>query len=406
MTKSEIFKDIVDIMSVDYSGCHDKRAYNHPDQYNITDRMSEEDFIQEVRSYLLDFQDHHVQLLCKSDKDFSNGFTVRRYEDKLYITEILQEQALTVGDAIIAIDDIPVAEAARLHRKELFDDVYERQNWKSVIKNSRKCLISRNDTIFDFTLNRYDPEKTAPIYSFEKIDHKTGKFILSDFNNEQAIRELVVKYNDEIMGCSNIIFDVRRNRGGIDTAYFPLFSYIFPDRVMLSDLCDDDNSLLTNCTRRNYDLRAKMFQYYLQQELDEFTKSYINRELEFYSTNLEKGFVPYNNDSIDYEIIGQSKPEHIYILSDCYCGSSGDSFVQYSKKSEKVTVVGRNTMGITDYSNVIYMDYGDYQLMYPTTKVCKNGINGIGVEVDLYIPWTPEHLKRDLDLEKVMSIIQ
>jgi C-terminal processing protease CtpA/Prc len=362
--------------------------------------------MQEVGSYLLDFQDHHVQLLCGSDKDFSNGFTVRRYEDKLYITEILQEHALAVGDAILSIDDIPIADISRLHRKDLFDDIFERQNWKSVIKKARKCLISRDGKSFELMLNRYEPYKAAPNYTFERMDHSTGKFVLSDFNNEQAIRDIIAKYNEEIMSCSNLIFDVRRNGGGTDSAYFPLLSYIFPARIMMSELFEASDFLLTNCTRRNYDLRIKMFQFYLQQELDEFTRTYIKQELEFYNSNLEKGFVPYNNDSIDYEINGQPKPEHIYILSDCYCGSSGDTFVQNSKRSDKVTVVGRNTMGITDYSNVIYMNYGDYQLMYPTTKVNKNGINGIGVDVDLYIPWTPEHLKRDVDLEKVFSLIQ
>jgi hypothetical protein len=61
-------------------------------------------------------------------------------------------------------------------------------------------------------------------------------------------------------------------------------------------------------------------------------------------------------------------------------------------------------MGITDYSNCVYKDFGDFRFFYPISKIMKNHINGIGVNVDIYIPWTPEHLIKDVDLEKVLSM--
>lgn len=62
---------------------------------------------------------------------------------------------------------------------------------------------------------------------------------------------------------------------------------------------------------------------------------------------------------LTFLIQGGSNPKNIYILTDQYCGSSGDSFVKLAKQSPKVTVVGRNTMGVLDYSNVAFLEMDD-----------------------------------------------
>jgi C-terminal processing protease CtpA/Prc len=402
-TKTEIFNKIVDIMSRDYSGCHDKKAHNQPEKYEIKDEMSDEDFVKTVQSYLMDFQDHHVLLRPKSNKTVSNGFCVRRYENKLYVTETIQENELMVGDAISSIDNMDIAIMAGLHKKELFDDIYERQIWGNVLNNAQKCTIQRDGNVFEFTLKRYSPAAVHPVYSFEKVNDTTCLLTLSDFANESAINSLISTNHEAIISSSNLLIDVRKNDGGSDMSYYQLLSYIFPEKMMFSDLFTDDDSILMNCTEFNCDLRTAYFSNYLQKGLDDFTSRWIKQELLFYKENYGKGFVTHD-DEIDFEINGKSTPANIFILSDCYCKSSGDAFVQTSKKSSKVKVIGRNTMGITDYSNGAIIDFGDYQFIYPTTKIKKNHINGIGVAVDVYIPWTPEHLVKDVDLERALSM--
>ena len=102
-------------------------------------------------------------------------------------------------------------------------------------------------------------------------------------------------------------------------------------------------------------------------------------------------------------------PERVFVLADCNCGSSGDCFVQTVSPLDKVTVIGRPTMGILDYSNLAFKRYGGFCLYYPTSR--RNAIDegramgGNGVAVDIFVPWTPEFLQRDKDLEKVFEII-
>lgn len=99
------------------------------------------------------------------------------------------------------------------------------------------------------------------------------------------------------------------------------------------------------------------------------------------------------------------------ILSDYYCGSSGDQFVEVCKNSKKVTVIGRATMGVTDYSNLAIQTWNNQiELWYPTSRVSKidngMGLTGVGVLPDIYIPWTPEHIFEDMDLKKALSLCE
>lgn len=100
----------------------------------------------------------------------------------------------------------------------------------------------------------------------------------------------------------------------------------------------------------------------------------------------------------------------MYVITAEGCASSGDSFVETMSLSPKVTVAGRNTMGILDYSNIIEINYDGFLFVYPHSRLCciDKGIRymGKGYSVDVYFPWTPEHLEHDVDMEKVLGMIE
>ena len=127
--------------------------------------------------------------------------------------------------------------------------------------------------------------------------------------------------------------------------------------------------------------------------------------------NCGKGFVITEEDdgseSIDLPYVGDTKVEKVFVITDGSCGSSGDNCVLILGAFPKVTVVGRPTMGIMDYSNVAMQYYDDFFLMYPTSRLTyiDDGIHMMteGIEVDKYIPWTPEHLERDMDVKYILE---
>ena len=62
-------------------------------------------------------------------------------------------------------------------------------------------------------------------------------------------------------------------------------------------------------------------------------------------------------------------------------------------------------MGSTDYCNVVTVDYSDYKFTYSTLKMHeKYHYNNTGAKPHVYIPWSPQHLKEDVDLNYVLMM--
>lgn len=116
-------------------------------------------------------------------------------------------------------------------------------------------------------------------------------------------------------------------------------------------------------------IRIKTFEDYLQMDLPEETRSIFTTMRDELLQNRGKGFIKQPEDEVNIPIAGDSDVEKMYIITNSGCGSSGDNFVAIFRMLPKVTVVGRPTMGILDYSNAAFVIYGDFYLMYPTSRL-------------------------------------
>ena len=87
LNKVEIFKDIQNIIKTDYAGYIDKENVNFPEKYQIYNEMSDREFIDTIRSYILDFNDGHMWFYGKELTLPNIGFKVRRFKDSLFIIE-------------------------------------------------------------------------------------------------------------------------------------------------------------------------------------------------------------------------------------------------------------------------------------------------------------------------------
>lgn len=395
------------MITIDYAGYQDVKEKHHPDNYTITNEMDSYLFVNTIQNYLLDLEDRHLIFASMKTHSTEAGFSVRRYEDFLYVTDVRDEIAVQLGDKIILIDGLTIPQLEETNRKLLMDSVPERQLWNNVIKRSHVCVIERNNNIVEVFIQQYFNKSYLPEHSFQTLQDNVNYIKLNDFVAEKSIQQLIDEHHNEIINSEYLIIDVRVNYGGSDVSYFPLLPYIFADKRTFSSLFTEDEVMFVNYTERNCRLRIDEFNQYLQQGLDDYTTEVLRDEIKLLEKNNGKGLLQVDSSEDFFVIEGLPTPKQVFILSDCYCGSSGDTFVWNAKKSSKVKVIGRNTMGITDYSNLATIDYGDYQLMYATSKMNeKNYINGKGIEPDIYIPWTPEHIYTDKDLETVLSIIK
>ena len=404
--KTEIFNDILQIMKTDYAGAAEKRNVNRPEDYPITDGMENRDFIETIQSYLLDFKDGHLSFNAKEAIIPNLGFRVRRHQSTLYVTEATEELRLQKGNAIFEIDGLTIEDFGNRHEKVLEDTVHDRQYWNVALRQAQDIFVLRDGKAFNLALETYHRTPHTPSYELEKLNPETVYMKITDFAQEKPILDLLEKYKEDLKGSANLIIDVRVNYGGNDLFYFPLLNYVFDRPISFKSLFQENEIMYTNYTERNCRLWINEVKEYLEQELDAETEKWAQEEIALFEKNKGKGFQSVHEE-MDYTIQGQASPQNIYVLTDVTCGSSGDTFASNVKKSPKVKVVGRPTMGIVDFCNVVPQDYGEYEFGYSISKMNENYYtNETGVKPDIHIPWTPQHLKKDVDLEYVLDLIE
>ncbi|MGP4079431.1 S41 family peptidase [Pseudalkalibacillus sp. R45] len=417
-----IFDEVVRILHNDYSGCVDKEGWDNPSFFRDqikklnVEENSDITFVQIVQDYLLDFKDLHMSFKYTGENKnthYDVGFTVRRYNDLLYIVATGKENRVKPGDAITALDGIAITDLVGIHKRRLMEKEAERENWNDILSMYNSASITDEaGNRFDIDLGKYEKEPFQPEYSLEEITEDTLLLKLTDFMNHDALLKLISDNEFLLANRKNLIIDVRVNKGGSDLAYFELLPYLFDGEVI--DLKSfDDGVMLTNCTNRNVELRTKFLKNAFSTLEDAATRNQINMMINTLEENKGKGFVELDFSDMEESLLLKTKPgpENIILLTDVYCGSSGDSFVEICKNSTKVILMGRPTLGLNDYSNLAVMGWDNkFELWYPTTKLSKvdegKGMSGVGIQPNIYIPWSPDHIKQDIDLQKAFEHLQ
>ncbi|GIO27281.1 S41 family peptidase [Ornithinibacillus bavariensis] len=416
----EIFQEIVHMMHNDYAGYIDKKGWDNPQEFEkkimnleYSGELNTNLFAEIVEDYLIDFKDPHLFFqISKSDeqKEIDYGFRVRRFKDKLYITSVSKEQRLKLGDAIISLNNIPIQDLVERHQRELMETKAEREDWRKIIqKYSIAEVLDTKGKKQLMELKRYEKAEYVPEHSITKVDSDTLCLKITDFFSADPIEELVNQYKSELKQKKNLIIDVRVNYGGSTLAYASLEKYIFPSGSMKIDFLDYEMEF--NCTDRNAELMIESINDGLDKIDNEEHRKSLEQWKETWVKNKGKGFVSFEGKFVEVDMKGLRSPENIILLIDNYCGSAGDIFVYLCKKSPKVIVVGRPTMGLNDYSNLAIKKWHDvFELYYPTSRLKsldhRGSLSNPGIKPDIYIPWSPEHIYKDVDMEEAIRILK
>lgn len=219
-------------------------------------------------------------------------------------------------------------------------------------------------------------EKYRGCFYGESLERQTPhwNFILK-YADSTGILTLLQEHDSEICNTKNLIIDVRGNGGGNSFSYYPLLKYCLPNGKTLSDLHLTDSGMLQYgqeiiYSERNCDLRIEILEEMMQKNMSTADEDIFKQAIRELREFRGSGFVK-EREEVDSEIIGDSNVDKVIILTDSSCCSAGDALVYPT-------------------SRLLSLDYG-------------KGMMGKGVSVDTYIPWTPEHLERDVDLEYVLK---
>jgi hypothetical protein len=411
MNYTEVFGAIVEIMREDSSTCKDYGTGEY-EKYaeKITDDMDRMEFLHLVSDYLSTFKVYgHLRL---ADITLGSiGFSVMRYGDVLYVTSANEDTGLTIGDKITAIESKTIPEIAEAEKNLLMGENIERQGnmWGDILKFYKNVTVTGADgstrEVAIIHNSQGEPEEK---YQGKMLSDDTLLLSFKDFADEGAICAIYDKFKQELETCKNLIVDVRGNGGGADAAFFPLLKYAYPEGVSIEEYEKIVAPIEVNFSERNCKERLELLDKLFADGVPEEAKPMVDKMLSDLNENRGKGFVLCPEEGYK-GIIGKKTPERVFVIADEGCASSGEAFVEAMAFSSKVEVVGRPTCGIIDYSNCNYMRLVDFIFIYPTSRDTRldqgKGVGQKGVPVDHYIPWSPEYLEKDPELDYILGKI-
>ncbi|WP_339250857.1 S41 family peptidase [Sporosarcina sp. FSL W8-0480] len=419
----EIFKEIVDIVHHDYAGYEEKRGWDDPAHYleeierliagrQITPKV----FTDLVSEYLMAFQDRHMYFNLKGSENVkasTRGFRTRRYEDALYVVETCEEDRFPAGSKIVSIDQQKIETISNSDRSFLRETSAEREDWTYLLNKSSSIVIEdKNGKLLTFDLKDYEPVSKKLTPSMEEIDDETIRITLPSSANVDETMEFVKKLEGKLKACTNLFIDVRKNGGGNGKSFSNLLPYIFPPDEHPST---EGELKEFNYTNRNSDLFIQLCQQLRKEITDVETLKFFDSIEEECEKYRGQGFVTMDfSDELEAEALkfeGTDSPKNVIVMTDVYCASAAEYFVEICMESSKTTVIGRATMGVNDYSDLLIKEWDDmYSLYYPMSrrvhKTPNDPLHGKGIRPDHYIPWTPKHIDEDLDLLYALDMLR
>ena len=220
-----------------------------------------------------------------------------------------------------------------------------------------------------------------------KVNQKTLYIKISSFgaSNAKRIDSVMAANKDNLSTMPYLVLDLRGNGGGGDFAFSPLLPYLYTNPISGAgaDVWSTDSTI------------AGWKRYLEDPDLPASSRDEINgiiRKME-----AAKGtFVNYDPASVDSSLTPLPNPVKVIILIDRGCASATEEFLLAAKQSAKVRLLGQNTSGTLDYSNVLQTKFScmPYILGYASTRSHRldshEGIDNVGIKPDHYLDVTAD----------------
>ncbi len=400
MTKGEIFREIREIVRCDAAFCREKFPFDEGMESPIREDMTDEEFVFSVNSYLCRFRVPGHLRFFEPGRQGGAGIRTERFENFLLVTAAARDSGFSEGDRIVSLDGLSVGAAEERYGEFFFHQPPERQGifWEWLLPHFGTAEVLRKSGGREQTRKipiRKDLQgpKREP-YRLEILP-KAVFLRFDDFENENAVKELLAGAEAAIKSHEFLIIDIRENGGGSDTAFLPLLPLCIAEGEE-PDFTPDPMEI--NDSARNVDLRLETLRAYLATASEE-TKPLLKRAMEELKDKRGRGFLPVESGPAP-RIDGTAYPKKVFVLIGPRCASSGEAFALAVKGLRKVTLLGRPTMGILRYSNCAEAKLGKFVLVYPTSVLQ----GACGAEPDVFIGRTCD-LSRDPELEWALQEI-
>lgn len=396
-----LFATIDQILRTDYAGMGESAAAFDPRYYTQAIGQAWNDgvldellFLRYVNQMLACTGDRHLRLSLLSGEGYAPydvGFYARRYEDQLYVTEVGAQCRLQVGDCITAIQGGTPAHHRKVIQKNFFyAETPEREDWNGLLKMAQSITVAR---LGEIELRHY-PKQSNPRSPTLRFFGRTAVIDPAVLDGQSRAAALLAENEAKLAEAEHIVWDLRRCCGESEADIAPLLPWLCTadttERAMLGD-----TELYVNYTERNCALRIAALRGVFN------AQDYI-RELQ---SKAGQGFVLETEPTAETPICARAR--RVTVLTDTWCRDCGETLALAARRAG-ARLIGRPTMGTLDYcGDLAAVLDGRYILHWPSavTKAAREGrgFKGIGIEPDVYIPFTPEETAHDLLLQTAIN---
>jgi C-terminal processing protease CtpA/Prc len=212
------------------------------------------------------------------------------------------------------------------------------------------------------------------------------------WDSKPTIDSLFASNKDNLSISSNLILDLRNNGGGSDDVYSIISPYLYtqPIKAIGVDMyASNDNIKGWELMLQDPNLPSENKAEY--QKLVDKLRLQINQNINIVEDYIDSSYTPL------------LFPKNVIVLINEGCASSTEQFLLEAIQSKKVTLMGQNTSGTLDYSNLRESNFCEmpYTLWTPTTRSRRidigEGIDGKGIKPSIYLnekqDWIQEALK-------------
>ena len=434
-----LLKEIIGIVRNDYAGFDEKKE-RHDSRYYVNTAgtawkqgiLDEKRFLRIVSQYLASLGDPCLKFSMFDHDKYRNydvGFRARRYGDYLYVTESRADERFRPGDQIERLNSMSPGDHQRKMAKNIFiGQTAEREQWNGLLKMVKHCTVEHLDgTKEDIELKHYPLQDDAAAPSFSIPKEGVCCIRVERFDaDEAALADLIAEHAADLTTCEKLIIDVRKNAGGNEEGFLPLLPLVMDRPYRPVDLLDADpvisNYSEGNCSRRIQEFTSLKAQFDPQTDAD--TIAVLDDLIREFGEKSGKGWLADSaptagqDSSIENTAAGDpaqlvqpySNIRSVLVLTDTWCRDSGEAFVDIARRSSKVRLFGRPTMGTIDYTNYVNLVLDNtFVLSYPMGKKARvndgERYNETGLPVDIYRPFTPGECTQDLLMERALTYI-
>lgn len=242
------------------------------------------------------------------------------------------------------------------------------------LKSIRKGHLSLGRKTISEAITESSTIQSSNLVTTQKLSEQTTLITIPtfDLSVQNQLEKIIQDNQNQVLDARYLILDLRKNSGGFDTSVQPLYPLLGAAEYwfeMPQIYASTDNIQSWKETAKTLpDGEIKVEFNRMIGKLESNKNSWVGMKKQ-----KEEKYVIAHSDV-------KATPQKVVILSDEECGSSCEMFILTARQNPNVLVMGRNTYGALDASNIrtIKTPSQQFTLYYATTFIHRR----IGQQID------------------------